>query len=41
MNDEAGEMLEVILTSLKVLLNICLERLNSIKLLLRKAGFRA
>jgi hypothetical protein len=29
MNDVAGEMLEVILTSIKVLLNICLDRLNS------------
>jgi hypothetical protein len=32
MNDEAGGVLDVILTSLKVLLSICLDRLNSIKL---------
>jgi hypothetical protein len=40
-NDEAGGMLEMILASLKVLLNICLERLKSIKLSLRTARFWA
>jgi hypothetical protein len=38
-NDVAGEMLEVILTSIKVLLNICLDRPNSMKFSLRIAAF--